>query len=158
MNKNRSLILRSTLVVVLLILLLYRIPAVQVLTPDGSFYLKDQTFEIGWIHSVEKEPWYETYQIQDEGLLLVKTRFKTFGAGTPSDGEIIPSDDGFVHMKINRKMEEIHLVVSRDVKTTLYAKTLTIPLFEIVNNHENVDIKVVKLPIWQWLRGENIGK
>lgn len=152
MNKNKFLKTGSTFFIVLLLFLLgflFRVPTIQVSYPDKSFYLKEDTFELGWIHSVEKEPWYETYTIKDQELYLVTTRFKTFGAGTPSDGEIIPSNDGYIHMKINRKMEAVHLVVSDNVKTTLQTKNSTIPLYQELKNHESIEIKIVKLPFWQ---------
>ena len=157
MNKNKYFKIGSTFFIVLLLFLLsflFKISTIQVTYPDGSFYLEDDTFEIGWIHSVEKEPWYETYTVKDQQLYLETTRFKTFGAGTPSDGEIIPSDDGYIHMRINRKIEAIDFVVSTNIKTTLYTKTSTIPLYEHLNDYEVVSIKVVKLPFWHLLRGE----
>ena len=158
MNKNKYFKIGSTFFIVLLLFLLsflFKISTIQVTYPDGSFYLEDDTFEIGWIHSVEKEPWYETYTVKDQQLYLETTRFKTFGAGTPSDGEIIPSDDGYIHMRINREIETIDLVVSKNIKTTLYTKTAIIPLYEQLNDYEVVNIKVVKLPIWQFMWGEN---
>ena len=42
-------------------------------------------FALRWTHSVEKEDWEERFQIQTNGsLMLVETRFKTFGAGVPA--------------------------------------------------------------------------
>lgn len=144
----------TVLLIVLLVLLLVKIPVLQVSFKEDSFFLKEETFELGWIHSVEKEPWFETYERKDDGLLLVRTRFKTFGAGTPSTGEIIPSKDGFVHMKINQKMENLQLSVSENVQTTLYLEGRTIPLYTFVEDYETVEIKAEKLPLWQYLRGE----
>lgn len=144
----------TVLLIVLLVLLLVKIPVLQVSYKEDSFFLKEGTFELGWIHSVEKEPWFETYERKDDGLLLVQTRFKTFGAGTPSTGEIIPSKDGFVHMKINQKMENLQLSVSENVQTTLYLEGRSIPLYTFVEDYETIEIKAIKLPLWQYLRGE----
>jgi hypothetical protein len=144
----------TVLLIVLLVLLLVKVPVLQVSFKEGSFLLKEETFELGWIHSVEKEPWFETYEKKDDSLFLVRTRFKTFGAGTPSTGEIIPSKDGFVHMKINQKMENLQLSVSENVQTTLYLEGRTIPLYTFVEDYETVEIKAEKLPLWQYLRGE----
>jgi hypothetical protein len=144
----------STLLAVLLLFLYVKIPVIFVSYEDGDFFITDDAFEIEWIHSVEKEPWMETYQKKQDHLYLVKTRFKTFGAGTPSDGEIIPTSDGFVHMKINRRVEVIHLAVSKNIKTTLYTEEDEIPLYEMVDDYETVTIQIKKLSLWQLLRGE----
>lgn len=146
--------LGSTVILVLLVFLFVRIPVIQVSFADQYFYLRDDKFEIGWIHSVEKEPWFETFERNNGKFLLVQTRFKTFGAGTPSEGEIIPSNDGYVHMKIRREINFIELAVSENVQTTLYTKSGAISLYELVENHETVKIEIINLPIWQLLRGE----
>lgn len=151
---NKRFIIGSTVTLVLLILLFYKVSIIQVSYNDSRFYLKEDTFELGWIHSVEKEPWFEMYKMKDHELYLVETRFKTFGAGTPSTGEVIPSNDGFVHLRIDRKMEAIHLVVSKQVKTTLYTENSTIPLYELVEDYTTTTIETKKLPLWQLLRGD----
>ncbi|MGM0836993.1 MAG: DUF1850 domain-containing protein [Bacillota bacterium] len=154
MSSKRFMMGSTVLLIVLLVLLFVKVPVFQVSFKEDSFFLKEETFELGWIHSVEKEPWFETYERRDDGLLLVRTRFKTFGAGTPSTGEIIPSKDGFVHMKINQKMENLQLSVSENVKTTLYLEGRSIPLYTFVEDYETIEIQAIKLPLWQYLRGE----
>jgi hypothetical protein len=151
---NKRFIIGSTVSLVLLLLLYYRVPTIEVSYNNSKFYLKDDTFEIGWIHSVEKEPWFEEYQLQNNDIYLTKTRLKSFGAGTPSVGKFIPSNDGFVHMRIDRKIEEIHLVISDLVETTLYLDDSIIPLYKLVNDYETVTIKISKLPLWELVRGD----
>lgn len=138
----------------LLIALFIKIPAIAVAYDGGVFYLRDKEFKIGWIHSVEKEPWFEKYELEDGQLILTETWFKTFGAGVPSSGEVIPSSDGFIHMKINRPMDAIRLTVSKKVRTTLYTKDSSIPLHTFAANHATVVIESKKIPLWQILRGE----
>lgn len=121
---------------------------------NGSFYLKNDWFEIGWIHSVEKEPWFETFIRRGNKLYLVETKFKTFGAGTPSAGEVISSDDGFVHMKLDEEVVELNLAVSDNAKTTLYTETSEVKLYERVDDYEVVVITVEKIPLWRLLWGE----
>ncbi|UAL47383.1 DUF1850 domain-containing protein [Sutcliffiella horikoshii] len=151
---NKIFILGSTVLIVLLLFLFVRIPVVYVSFDEGGFQLNEDSFEIYWIHSVEKEPWLETYEKRGDRLFLAKTRFKTFGAGTPSDGEIIPSNDGFVHMKIDREVEVVNLIVSKNVETTLITESSEYHLYELVEDYENVSISINKLPLWQYLRGE----
>lgn len=151
---NKFFFLGSTVLIVLLLLLFVKVPVIYVYYDDGGFQLSEDSFEIYWIHSVEKEPWLETYEKKGDRLFLEKTRFKTFGAGTPSDGEIISSNDGFVHMKIEREVEIVNLIVSKNVETTLITDSKEYRLFEILEDYENVSIKIMKLPLWQYLRGE----
>lgn len=140
----------------LLSLFLLRIPAIQVDYPGGHFYLMDTSFNIGWIHSVEKEPWFETYERDGNLLTLTTTKFKTFGAGVPASAELIEADDGFIHMTINEQMKEINLAVSSNVRTTLYTKNNEIPLYELVDEYETVNIHAEKVSIWNLVRGEKI--
>lgn len=144
----------STFITVLLLILFIKIPVIEVSYNDSRFFLKDDQFEIGWIHSVEKEPWFERYTLKNDNLYLVETRFKTFGAGTPSTGKVLPSSDGFVHMALDYKMDEINLIVSKNVQTTLYTESSSIPLYKIAPDHENFVIKNKELPIWQIIRGD----
>ena len=141
--------------IMLLLFLLLKDSTTQVSYMEENFFLKEETFEIGWIHSVEKEQWFETYKRKNGSLYLVETRFKTFGAGTPSTGEIIRSNDGFVHMKMDMKMDELRLAVSENVQTTLYTKTSTVPLYELVKDYETVIFEVKKIPLWLKIRGEH---
>ncbi len=138
----------------LLLFLFIKKPVLQVSYSDTVFYLKENEFEIGWIHSVEKEPWFEKYAIKSGKLYLIGTRFKTFGAGTPSDGKIIPSDDGFVHMAMNREMESLNLIVSDRIKTTLWTGGTAIPLYKLAGEYGSVTIEIKKQPIWRLLRGD----
>lgn len=140
----------------LLSLFLLRIPTIQVDFAGGRFYVTSTSFEIGWIHSVEKEPWFETYERNGRTLTLTTTKFKTFGAGVPSSDEVIEADDGFIHMTIQERLEEINLAVSRNVRTTLYTKNNEIPLYELVDDYDSVVIHVENVAIWNLLRGETV--
>ncbi len=140
----------GSIVFLMLLYLLIIEDTIEVSYGGESIYVGEKTFEIGWIHSVEKEEWFETYEIAGDELLLKETRFKTFGAGVPSNGEIIPSEDGFVHMKVNQSMKELRLTVSQNVKTTLYLANEIIPLYEVVDDYETVTIQIKKRPNWSF--------
>ncbi len=74
------------------------------ITSDGhveDFHLYDekQEFRIRWKHSVEKEEWEEMFELSEGSISLTGTRFKTFGAGVPSDtGDETYIKDGWVYM------------------------------------------------------------
>ena len=145
---NKVLWIFGSIAFLMLLSLLFIEEVIEVTYGDESFYIEEESFEVGWIHSVEKEEWIEVYEVVDDELLLKETRFKTFGAGVPSEGEIIPSTDGYVHMKINRRMKELLLTVSENVQTTLYLSDEIIPLYNLTDNLEVVTIQIKKRPIW----------
>ena len=70
------------------------------------------TFVLRWTHSVEKEDWQERFQVQpDGGLMLVETRFKTFGAGVPARvGTETRLENGWVVMSgIQRPVDPLNV-------------------------------------------------
>ncbi|MEK4427117.1 DUF1850 domain-containing protein [Solibacillus sp. FSL K6-1523] len=144
------------IIALVLPLFLIRKEIVLVKYEQGQFLIEDE-FTIGWIHSVEKEPWFEIYTVHNNQLLLRETYFKTFGAGTPSEGTIIETDDGYVHFMLNKPFQEVNMVVSENVKTTLYTKNEEIKLYELADNYSNLSFKVQKIPLWKYIRGEKYG-
>ncbi|MFC7363893.1 DUF1850 domain-containing protein [Bhargavaea changchunensis] len=115
--------------------------------------IRTDRFEIGWIHSVEKEPWFETYEARDGKLYLTGTRFKTYGAGVPSEGKIIPSDDGFVHMALDREVPELNIFTSKDIKTTFYFGKGELPLYAPGGERWSVSITHKTVPLWRLFGG-----
>jgi len=149
---------RSTVLLVLLFLLvvaLFPLRFVKITLLHDTLIVFEKAFEIQWIHSVEKEEWIESYEVKGDKLILTTTAFKTFGAGVPSDGLVEVRDDGYVHMTINREMDEIYLVVSDLVKTTIHFETKELPLYELVDDYEEVLIESKWLPWWNILIGKN---
>ncbi|MFP1678264.1 DUF1850 domain-containing protein [Alloalcanivorax sp. C16-2] len=70
------------------------------------------SFVLRWTHSVEKEDWQERFQVQPDGtLMLVETRFKTFGAGVPDRvGTETRLEDGWVVMSgIERPVDPLNV-------------------------------------------------
>ena len=142
--------------IVLLFFLFWRIPVVQFNFGEELYYLKETDFALQWIHSVEKEEWLEFYERDGDSLLLTETKFKTYGAGVPSDGEIISSKDGYVHMKIDRLFNEMNLTVSRNAQTTIITADQEIPLYEYTEDYELVAITIEYLHLWNYARGNKL--
>ncbi|MDQ0428426.1 hypothetical protein QOZ98_001252 [Planomicrobium stackebrandtii] len=142
--------------IVLLFFLLWQIPVVQFDFGEERYYLKEEGFALEWIHSVEKEEWLEFYERDEDQLLLTETKFKTYGAGVPSDGEIISSEDGFVHMKIGRSFNEMNLTVSENAQTTIKTPDKEIPLYEYTEDYESVTITIEFVDFWDYVRGNKL--
>ncbi len=136
----------------LLIFVVFPLRFVEITLPNSTLFIYEKTFDVQWIHSVEKEEWIESYRVNSDKFILTSTAFKTFGAGVPSDGLVEIRDDGFVHMNINREMDDILLVVSDLVKTTIYFDTKEILLYELVDDYEEVLLESKLLPWWNILK------
>lgn len=66
----------------------------------------------------------------------------------PAAGTISKREKGYVIYEVNRPMKEVNLVVSNLVKSTLTINQKEIPLYELVDDHEEVTISPTKRPYW----------
>lgn len=152
---NKKLIRRATIIALLIFFLFFvRIPVIELHTNHDTYFIINKQFTLSWIHSVEKEAWYEVYINKNNKLVLTETYFKTFGAGVPSDQEILDKKDGFIHMKVNRELKELNVIVSENVKTTITAGNKDIELYKIVEPYTEVNISSKKLYLWNLFEGE----
>jgi len=153
---NNKYLIGSTILIVPLIfsLFFFRIPVIEIQADQNTYFIRDNSFILSWVHSVEKEPWYEVYERQKDKLVLTETYFKTFGAGVPSNLEIIDKKDGFVHMNVDRTVDELNVIVSENVQTTITIGEKDIKLYEIVEPYSEVSFFVKELHLWNLFEGE----
>lgn len=87
------------LIVLLLVLFIRTLgkkeEVVKITFNDQSCLLDGKTFELQWIHSVEKQWWVEAYEVREGSLLLTDTYFETFGAGSPSMSAVNLNEDSY---------------------------------------------------------------
>lgn len=150
--KSKWFVFGGIAVVMLLLSLSIRVSAIHITADCWEKYVPVDRFEVGWIHSVEKEPWYERYEVRDGRLFLTGTQFKTYGAGVPSEGTIIPSDDGFIHMVLDQEVPELSIFTSEDVRTTLYTEEGELPLYDD-GERRSVTITHETVPLWRLIGG-----
>lgn len=119
MFKYRRTLKISFIVLVVLVSLYYPVRALTVSNGDQlsyAFLLKDKTFSVKWIHSVEKEEWIEFFKVSKQTIYLDSTKFKTFGAGVPSYSEKPTRlKDGWVYMDVDRKIGSELIVRSTSI-------------------------------------------
>ncbi len=120
-------------------------------TPPLQCRFTQPTWRLVWRHSVEKTPWAETYQRQGQRLRLLSTEFKSFGAGTPSSGTLLPAPPGYVAYAINLDMPELNWVVSRRVRSTVWLGDQAWPLFEWVPDYTEARFTPTHTPFWRTL-------
>lgn len=154
-NKIKWMFSGSIIAVLLFIFILPR--PVLILAAEGydDYYLEAETFELHWVHSIEKEEWYEIYEVQDNSLLLTKTYFKTFGAGVPHKSEEPPelTEDGYVGFTINDTYPDIYMNVSENVKTRIIQDGEVHSLYKIFETNTAVEIKVENRSLYTRLIG-----
>ena len=111
-------------------------------------------FTIRWMHSVELQPWEEVFRIDEGyGLVLDRTRFKSFGAGVPNDaGNKSEIKDGWViFSRINKKMAEVTYGISDYGKHVFCYRDFHLKLYEIIPDGDGLNIKTSKLPLFSYI-------
>lgn len=139
---------------ILLLIFFIRIQVIAFQFPTETIYFHEKSFDLSWIHSVEKEEWIEHYVVENGVLLLQRTRFKTFGAGVPSDAEEVELKDGFVVMMINQPYKELNLTISKYVDTTIAIGDQQFKLYKFGEPYETVLIKADKISVWHFFKEE----
>ncbi len=115
----------------------------------------ERDFTLKWRHSVEKQFWQEYYQMQDDQLHLTKTFMQTFGAGTPSTGQVIPAPEGYVGLSSNVLLPKIHWVVSSNMQGQIIGRQDIFSVYEHVPDYSEVQIAVETHPKGFWLIKES---
>ncbi|PLA13080.1 DUF1850 domain-containing protein [Corynebacterium riegelii] len=79
------------------------------------------SMELAWIHSIEKTPWRERYEIGRDGLQLTDVYLKSYGAGAPTDiGGTTTVENGEVHIAdLHHQYKEVTWVHSQATHHTL---------------------------------------
>jgi hypothetical protein len=154
MSSRKRFWIGSAGLIVLLFLLFFRIPVLEIAGETGSYYLKENEFTLRWIHSIEKEEWLEHYVRNGDALVLTETYFKTFGAGTPYESKATVTKDGFITMQMDMELDMLDLTISERVETTVLSGSQEIPLYEYFGQYEHVTVIPRELPIWEYIRGD----
>lgn len=80
-----------------------------------EFYLPNDKFSLGYIHSVMKTPAEEFFYInKNNEIVLEKTIYESYGVGLPflpDEGELNVEDGKFI-LYMNRTYKEINMIIS----------------------------------------------
>jgi hypothetical protein len=97
---------------------------------------------IGWTHSVEQLPWEEIFRVEGDNLILDRTRFKTFGAGVPSEtlGKSKMEDGWIVYYDLEQKMPGLTYSISKRGRHILTYHNRSIPLYEVLPDATPVSV------------------
>jgi hypothetical protein len=90
---------------------------------------ENEEFVLSFIHSVNKRPVFDTLRMEGNQLLIVKSRFDSFGAGMPEGSQM--GQDGWLEWVVNRPVPEVTLFVGWVANHSLRVKGREIPLTEL---------------------------
>ena len=95
---------------------------------------QDRVFSLKYTHSVEKTPVIETFQVQENGtLLLISTRYKSYGVGLPSlpqEGKLTVADGWLTLEGLQRQYRDIRVRVGPEAGLVLEIGRQTYPVHE----------------------------
>lgn len=179
-DKNRYGVTRSTgffiqiiavaIVIILLLLLWPTQKSIQLSFDHQSCYIDSTSFDLKWLHSVEKQWWIESYRIEGDHLLLTDTYLQTFGAGTPSteavDNNNRPEYAGYVRYRINTVLPFLDWMVSSNIKATIIVNNIKadshypkpdrqLRVFNWVGDYTNIHIAPKRISLWTRLAKES---
>ena len=126
-------------------------PYIFVEVKEQNFQCKidQKSFQLSWMHSVERTQWKERYLLDKDHFILTDTQFISFGAGTPDQGTITRQDDGNIHMQINRKMKEINWVISRRMQGKIEVADRIWNIYQDFPDYSTVHISIKKDSLWK---------
>lgn len=113
----------------------------------------EKKFTISFIHSVQKTPVYEVFEIcEDNRLILTETTYSSLGVGLPfteEEGKFTNEQGKFKLTGMNREFTSIPILVSPIPKHTIIVGENTYPLLSIVDPDDLVKITAAD----RWILG-----
>lgn len=114
----------------------------------GQVYYQTEAYdglriELSWVHSVEKEPWIEIYEIEGEDVVLREIVLEAYGAGVPNDlGGVTHNENGVVHTSgLDKHEPYLHWVHSHNTEHQVIVGDHVIPTTAI-EHHAFVELAV----------------
>lgn len=136
-------------------LLLFPVRYTDVQTEQTHCRISTEQFNLQWRHSVEKTRWVENYQREPQHFKLRYTDLISFGAGTPNDYPIIFQKNGMIRMKVDRQVEQINWIISRNMQGSLIIDQKLWPIYQQHPDYTVVQITSQQRPLWKaWQIGE----
>lgn len=107
-----------------------------------------QEFVLSFVHSVNRRPVYDTLRVEADHLVIVRSRFDTFGAGMPEastqDGTLRVAEDGWLEWTVNRPTPELTVRVGRVADHTVHYKGRDIRLSDLAEPGSALTLRVRK--------------
>jgi hypothetical protein len=105
-----------------------------------------EEFVLSFIHSVNKRPVYDTLRAARDHLVIVKSRFDSFGAGMPEssteEGTLRIAEDGWLEWTTNRPVPEVVVRVGRVAEHSLHLKGRSVPLKDLAQPGTPISMQI----------------
>jgi len=119
-----------------------------------------EDFVLSFTHSVNRRPVYDTLRAEGDHLVIVKSRFDSFGAGMPDastdEGTLTVAPDGWLEWTVNRSVPEITVRVGRVAEHTVHLKGREIRLADLAEPGKPLTMRVRKIRMFDLLKGRCI--
>ena len=119
-----------------------------------------EEFVLSFVHSVNKRPVYDTLRAEGDHLVIVKSRFDSFGAGMPeastAEGTLTIAKDGWLEWTVNRAVPEITVRVGWVAEHTLHIKGREIRLEDLAEPGKPLTMRVRELRMFDLIKGRCI--
>ena len=116
-----------------------------------------EEFVLAFTHSVNRRPVYDTLRAEGDHLVIVKSRFDSFGAGMPDattdEGTLIVTPDGWLEWTVNRPVPEITVRVGRVAEHKLNLKGREIRLADLAQPGAPLNMRVRKARMLDLMKG-----
>lgn len=103
---------------------------------------------LSFVHSVNRRPVYDTLRVEADHLVIVRSRFDSFGAGMPEastqDGTLTVAEDGWLEWTVDRPTPEITVRVGRVADHTVHYKGREVHLSDLAGPGSALTFRVRK--------------
>lgn len=114
-----------------------------------------EEFVLAYIHSVNRRPVYDTLRAAGDHLVIVGSRFDSFGAGMPdgSEGHLSVAPDGWLVYRVERPTSEVVVRVGRVAEHTLRIKGQELALTQLAPPGSPLRLQVARFSIVDLIKG-----
>lgn len=118
-----------------------------------------EEFTISFIHSVNRRPVYDTLRVESNHLVIVRSRFDSFGAGMPEsstgEGTLKVAKDGWLEWTVNRPVPDITVRVGWTAEHMLHIRDRKIRLKELAEPGSALTMRVQNISMIDYLKGRS---
>ncbi len=127
----------------------------------SSFRVRSgEEFTISFIHSVNRRPVYDTLRVENDHLVIVRSRYDSFGAGMPEsstgEGTLSIAKDGWLVWTVNQPIPYLTVRVGWTAEHTLHIRDRTIRLAELAEPGSAVTMRVQNINMIDFLKGRSV--
>jgi len=116
-----------------------------------------EEFTISFIHSVNRRPVYDTLRVESDHLVIVRSRYDSFGAGMPDsstdEGTFAVAKDGWLEWTVNRPVPDVTIRVGWTAEHMLHIRDRKIRLAELAEPGSAITMRVQNISIIDFLKG-----